>query len=162
MQVFSQAGVAAILHAGDVTTPRTLADLAEIAPVYAVRGNRDWLRLRQLPLERRMTFNGAYIVLTHGHGSWWQYLLDKVYFLLEGYRLKRYLNYLKDKFPKADVIVFGHTHYSVNLRLGRQLIFNPGSPHFPGEPGESPSVGLLFIDGNGKVSGEIVELPPIE
>ena len=35
-------GVDAILHAGDISRPRVLAQLAEIAPVHAVAGNRDW------------------------------------------------------------------------------------------------------------------------
>ena len=44
------AGVDAILHAGDVCVPRVLAALEQVAPVYAVAGNRDiFLRL---PLDR--------------------------------------------------------------------------------------------------------------
>ena len=39
--VFREAGVSAILHAGDVSTPRVLKQLEEVAPVYATRGNRD-------------------------------------------------------------------------------------------------------------------------
>ena len=41
------AGVAHILHAGDICEDRVLAELAEIAPVTAVRGNNDrgaWAR----------------------------------------------------------------------------------------------------------------------
>ena len=31
-----------ILHAGDICSPVVLAELSQVAPVVAVRGNRDW------------------------------------------------------------------------------------------------------------------------
>jgi putative phosphoesterase len=67
-EIFTQAGVKTILHAGDVSTPRVLEELAQIAPVYAVRGNRDIFYLRNLPLQVRFSMDGVSIAMAHGHG----------------------------------------------------------------------------------------------
>ena len=62
------AGVDAILHAGDICVQRVLDALAAVAPVYAVRGNRDLLL--RLPLDRELSFEVVKVGLTHGHGGW--------------------------------------------------------------------------------------------
>jgi putative phosphoesterase len=56
LSIFDAAQVKAILHAGDVCVPRILDELGEIAPVHAVRGNRDLWALRQLPLSLEIRF----------------------------------------------------------------------------------------------------------
>jgi len=155
---FREAGVQAILHAGDVSVRSVLDELGLVAPVYAVRGNRDWVALRDLPFSLQITFNGVKIGLAHGHGRWWEYLIERVYFILNGYRLERFTPRLVDAFPDARVIVFGHTHYPVNLWQDGKLLCNPGSPHFPGEEEITPSIGFLYIDTGGDVKGEIVPL----
>jgi putative phosphoesterase len=147
-----------ILHAGDVSSPGVLAELEQIAPVYAVRGNRDWLWLRRLPAERIMTFSGVTIALTHGHGGWFRYLLDRPYFMLHGYRHARLVPRLLAGFPQAKVIVFGHGHLPLNEWIDKKLLFNPGSPHFPSEKDLAPSLGFLHLLGGGEVVGEIVTL----
>ena len=156
--IFRAAGVAAILHAGDVTGPQVLAQLEEIAPVYAVRGNRDWVLLRRLPFERRLNFADVNIGLAHGHGGWKKYLADKPYFYRYGYRHERLLPRLQAVFPGVQVIVFGHGHTPLNRWENGQLLFNPGSPHFPDMKHTTRSVGLLRITAAGEVEGEIVEL----
>jgi putative phosphoesterase len=85
LPLFREAGVSAILHAGDVSSPGVLKQLGEVAPVVAVRGNRDWVLMRRLPLIQQLTFGSISIVLTHGHGRWQEYLLDKADYLLNGY-----------------------------------------------------------------------------
>jgi putative phosphoesterase len=157
--IFKQARVKAILHAGDISTPTVLEELRQVAPVYAVRGNRDWFMLRKLPDTLFLEFGSVPIVLTHGHGSLREYLVDKIQFINDGYLLERYQSRLQAAFPKARVIVFGHTHFAVNLWAEGQLLFNPGSAHFPGNDKKAPSLGLLHIEAGGKVSGELV---PIE
>ena len=60
------AGVALIVHAGDVGSPEVLRALGEIAPVAAVRGNVDrdaWAR--KLPLTRTVTVERARIFVLH-------------------------------------------------------------------------------------------------
>jgi putative phosphoesterase len=59
-------GVEQILHGGDVCQPQVLEALQEIAPVYAVRGNRDqgeWADA--LPLELTLDLAGSRIHVVH-------------------------------------------------------------------------------------------------
>jgi len=154
-ELFQETGVASILHAGDVSTPGVLRRLEQIAPVYAVRGNRDWVALRRLPWALRLQFAEVKIGLTHGHGLVWDYLRDRLEYMRRGYRLELFQPRLLAAFPDVDVIVFGHTHRALNHYVDGKLVFNPGSPHFPDLKGDPPSVGLLHIGRDGKVVGEI-------
>ena len=156
--IFQEAGVAAILHAGDVSTARVLRQLEQVAPVYATRGNRDWVLLRHLPSAIQLNFNGVTVGLTHGHGQLRDYLVDRVKYLLGGYRLEMFEPRLLATFPKARVIIFGHTHRRLNHWSNGQLLFNPGSSQIPDVNKTSPSVGLLTIHPGGEVEGEIVML----
>lgn len=159
LSVFSNAHVDHILHAGDISIPRVLAELEKVAPVTAVRGNRDWFGFKDLPLTRILTFAGVTLGLTHGHGGWRSYLVDKYNYLRGGpmaFRIikERAVSLLP---PSVDVVVFGHNHSPVNQVEQGVLIFNPGSPCCPVPRNASPSVGLLTIDAD-QVSGEIVPL----
>ena len=154
---FMEARVDAILHAGDVSTPTVLQQLGEIAPVYAVRGNRDIFMLGHLPMTRMQSWNGVQVGLTHGHGRWLNYMIDRFHFKLHGYYHERLIPRLLESLPDAEVIVFGHGHLSLNQWRDGCLLFNPGSAHFPSK-GEGPSIGLLNINSIGHVSGEIIFL----
>jgi uncharacterized protein len=156
--IFREAGVSAILHAGDVISPKVLASLNQVAPVYAVRGNRDWVWLRQLPFDRMLSIQGVTIALTHGHGRWWTYLVGRIDYIRYGVRQERYQLRLLKTYPQAQVIVFGHTHRPINLWVDGRLLFNPGSPHFPDKNEFTPSIGLLHILNGGEVQGEIIKL----
>jgi putative phosphoesterase len=158
LELLRSRDIQAILHAGDVSSPGVLAELEQIAPVYAVRGNRDWLRLHHLPAERIMHFAGVTIAMTHGHGGWLRYFLDRPYFLLHGYRHERILPRLLARFREANVIVFGHGHLPLNEWIDGRLLFNPGSPHFPSKKNGAPSLGFLHLPGGSEVVGEIVML----
>lgn len=155
LEIFREAFVTAILHAGDVSTPGVLRQLEQIAPVYAVRGNRDWVALRRLPSALRLQLAEVTIGLTHGHGLAWDYLRDRLEYMRRGYRLELFQPRLLAAFPDVDVIVFGHTHRALNHYVNGKLVFNPGSPHFPDLKGDPPSVGLLYIKPDGGVVGEI-------
>lgn len=157
-EIFRTAGVQAILHAGDVSTPGVLDQLRQIAPVHAVRGNRDVFALRELPQCSLLSFAEVRIALSHGHGSWLRYLVDRVDYVLRGYRIELFQPRLLKEFPDTNVIVFGHTHRPYNHRENGVLLFNPGSPHCPDGKGTAPSVGLLSIQTRGEVYGEIVSL----
>jgi hypothetical protein len=76
IQIFQQAQVAAILHAGDVSVPRVLKELEQVAPVHAVRGNRDIFYLRNLSMQIRLTIDGVSIGMAHGHETFIRYMLD--------------------------------------------------------------------------------------
>jgi putative phosphoesterase len=147
-------GVHLIIHAGDICAPPVIRFLEEIAPVIAVRGNRDLLFSSRLPLFRSIHLAGVPIVLMHGHGTWYHYLLDKLRNFFEGYRESRYIPRLAKPFPEAKAIIFGHTHYPVNLWHGGKLFFNPGSTVNRMGFKLQPSFGILNISKAGEVRGK--------
>ncbi len=157
LAIFDRAGVAAILHAGDICAPSVLAQLETLAPVYAVRGNRDIWHMGHLPTQLELTFAGVSIGLTHGHNGLTGYFSQKLSYFVAGYQLPRFEKQLAKRFPAAQVIIFGHTHRSENTRVNGRLIFNPGasSPLLFGNI--PPSVGLLHLQ-DGAVWGEIIPL----
>lgn len=158
LPLFEESGVEVILHAGDVSVPRVLAELREIAPVYAVRGNRDFWRLRDLPAFVDLEFNRVPMVLAHGQGRWWNYLAGKVQYLAHGLQPERYKRQLVQTFPHARVIIFGHLHIPINDWVGERLLFNPGTACCPEIKKLPPSVGFLHVNAGGEVKGEIVYL----
>jgi putative phosphoesterase len=102
----------AVLHAGDVTSARALAELEGTAPTYAVLGNNDLGLDGVLPPDLSIELEGVTIALVHNSGD------------RQGRpgRLQR-------RFPSAGVVVFGHSHVPVDeCGIGTQLLFNPGSP----------------------------------
>ncbi len=132
------AGVALILHAGDVGGDDVLDELGIIAPVSAVYGNTDAPgdpRLAQA-IDRR--FGGVTVHVSHGHelGS------PTPQKLLERY--------------PADVIVYGHTHRQHVARADGRLVVNPGAA---GQRRFNlrPSVARLTISG-GVADVELIEL----
>lgn len=161
ISVFRQRQVDQILHAGDICVPETLAELEKVAPVTAVRGNRDWA-FPELPWKQTLHLAGTPVALLHGHGSLKNYIWDKFMFILHGYRIQRYLNLAARLAPEARVIVFGHTHRPANLWLNGHLFFNPGSAAFYPPEGGKPSIGILTFWLDGRVEGELIPLRRIE
>lgn len=156
LDIFQEKKVEVILHAGDVSAPYVLRQLEEVAPVYAVRGNRDWLWLSHLPRARCLEFAGVKVGLAHGHGGWKDYLADRLYLLFHDYQHEMLLPRLLEAFPGTRVIVFGHGHVPMNSWINGQLLFNPGSPHFPQTKRITPSLGILHLSAEGEVDGEIL------
>ncbi len=154
-------GVDLILHAGDICHPHVLAELGALAPVVAVRGNRDVLYRAHwtLPLERIVEIGGARLGLTHGHGGLWGYVGEKLLYYTVGFRLERFNAAVRTRFNFTGVqaIVFGHSHFPVNACRDGVLMFNPGSvgPEYKLKSGAS--VGVLTVC-EGKVRGEIIPL----
>ena len=132
------AGVALILHAGDVGGDEVLDELALIAPVVAVYGNTDVPGDPRLAAEIERTIGGVRIHVSHGHevGS------PTPQKLLERYA--------------ADVIVYGHTHRALVTHADERLIVNPGAAG-PRRFNLLPSVARLTI-ANGAASVALVEL----
>ena len=154
---FREAGVEAILHAGDVSAPGVLQELEEVAPVFAVQGNRDWVLLGHLPRHQFLVFEGVDLVLEHGHGQWRNYLVDRTHYMLFGMQVSRYRNRLLASYPQVRVIVYGHLHIPEISWVGDRLLFNPGSASVPHKD-FTPSVGILNIQSGGEVEGEIIKL----
>jgi putative phosphoesterase len=105
-----------ILHAGDVCTAAVLDELAEYAPVTAVLGNNDgpdvaeWGALRTAELD----LDGLKVNMVHDSG-------------VAAGRLTR----LTRRFPRADLVVFGHSHIPLDQSAPRA----PGGPNAPSAPG---------------------------
>lgn len=103
-----------VLHAGDITQAEHLeliADLAD-APVHAVLGNNDPELDGALPETLTLELAGVRVAMIHDSGP------------ARG-RERR----LHDRFPDAEVVVFGHSHVPWNAAgVDGQLLFNPGSP----------------------------------
>jgi putative phosphoesterase len=160
IDIFRQAQVTTILHAGDISVKSALIPLEQIAPVIAVRGNRDLFYFSKLPTKRILTIEQVTIGLTHGHGSWLRYFRDRIQHALFGQKKFSYYEAIAcQMFPNARVVVLGHNHAPANYWVNKQLVFNPGSPTLtnPAVPNIKPSIGLLHIDGH-NVKGEIVFL----
>jgi putative phosphoesterase len=120
------AGVALILHAGDVGGAKVLDALAAMAPVEAVFGNVDDVHDPSLARERVVTLGGATIHVSHGH----ELGRPSAELMLARYR--------------GDVVVFGHTHKAVVVRHGGRLAVNPGAAG-PRRFDLQPSVARLTI-----------------
>jgi len=122
-----------LIHVGDFTTPKVLSDLRALcATVHAVHGNVDRPALRRsLPETLEVDLGQHRLALIHDAGP------------SKG-RLKR----LREAFPGADAVVFGHSHLPLHEEGedGFQ-IFNPGSPT---ERRRAPrrSMGLLTVSGS--------------
>lgn len=127
-EVFKQ--VDHILHAGDVGEPQILIELEAIAPVTAVYGNVDPPELRsRLPQVAHLELDGFDIVVTHG---------DQF-----GSPTPAKLH---DAFPKAEIIVYGHTHKPLLELVDRTVtVMNPGGAGHP-RFNLKPSVGIMELE----------------
>ncbi|HDQ71313.1 MAG TPA: metallophosphoesterase [Chloroflexi bacterium] len=131
-------GVDLILHAGDVDDPAALAPLRAIAPVHAVRGNWHLQDLSDggasLPLLIELDLMDHRVLVTHGHRPGLLGFLEKGINLTacwlklthNGKFNHAIAHRLSQRYPHADVIVFGHTHRAYVRQIGRQLLINPG------------------------------------
>jgi putative phosphoesterase len=159
LEVFREQRVEAILHAGDVCERSVLEELQQVAPVLAVRGNRDLFgrEVRRLPRRRIVTFGGVKIGVVHGHGGI-RYLANRLAQLVGRSSGTPSDESLARGFSKdVSVIVYGHTHVPRNERVGGRLFFNPGSTVPPYHTGLGPTIGLIRIEG-GVAATEILKL----
>jgi putative phosphoesterase len=134
------ADVDVIMHAGDVCTPNVLDELAAFAPVHVVLGNNDgpdvaaWGAPETLELE----LDGVRVAMIHDSGS----------------KERRAIR-MRERFPDADLVVFGHSHIPWDTEQDGQRLFNPGSPT---DKRRQPrgTLGRLVIDDGTLVSANIV------
>ena len=124
-----------IIHAGDIGDPEILRELAEIAPVTAVRGNVDvepWAR--KIPETNVLEVGGISIYVLHDLQQ-----LD-----------------LKPEAAGFAAVVSGHSHVPKKEIKNRILYFNPGSAG-PRRFKLPVSVGRLIVEEQ-KISAEIIRL----
>ncbi len=130
------ANVDRILHLGDVGQASILADLAQIAPVHAIRGNNDRSGpCSRLPETDVLLFEGHYLYLLHDRST-----------------LR--LNPLAAKF---SAVLYGHTHRPHIEQHTNVLYFNPGSCG-PRRFDLPVTVGILMIEADGRLLPQIVPL----
>lgn len=96
-------GCEAILHGGDINRSEILDQLAQIAPVYAVRGNNDKEWAEHLPAYLDFSLAGARIYMTHRKKD------------------------LPRDLSLYDLVVYGHSHQYEEKAQGNALLINPGS-----------------------------------
>jgi putative phosphoesterase len=132
------AGVAFLLHAGDVGGDAVLDELALIAPVYAVFGNTDPPGDPRLTREIVRELGGLSLHVSHGHE-----LGSPTPAALFG----RYAQ---------DVLVYGHTHRQLVTRADGRVAINPGAAG-PRRFDVVPGVARLTI-ANGAADVELIAL----
>lgn len=159
---FKENHVQLIIHAGDIAVQRVIDQLKEIAPVIAVKGNRDIWRLNHLPGQVTITINRVRILITHGHGNFINYILEKFPFILFGYKFDRFLRKFNHQPEDFDIVIFGHTHRAENRWVDGRLYFNPGSAYDPGFEKKGPSIGVIEIGENGRIDSKIIQLQELK
>jgi len=121
-----------VIHAGDIGSPEVLAQLLpKSGRVFAVRGNNDtpeqWPSgtehcLRILPEYLSLDVPGGVIVVVHGHR------------VTPAYRRHQAL---RERYPDARAIVYGHTHQLVVDDAATPWVLNPGAAGFTRNKGAS-------------------------
>lgn len=108
------AGVARILHLGDMTDLLAVALFEAIAPFDAVAGNNDGAAIRERFGRRKiLRVEDVRIGMVHGDGK-------------RGTTQQRALEAFAG--DDVDVVLFGHSHRPVVTHADGVLVANPGSP----------------------------------
>jgi putative phosphoesterase len=132
-------GADLILHGGDVCRAFVLEELAAFAPVRAVLGNNDTADVADwgAPETLDLDLEGLQVGMVHDAGP------------ADG-RTRR----LRQRFPSAGLVVFGHSHIPLDQSDGDLRIFNPGSPT---DRRRQPhgTVGLLRVEAGALVEARI-------
>ena len=97
------AGVDVILHAGDISSQKTLDQLRNTAPLYVVRGNADKEWAEDLPQFLDFMLEDLHVFMTHKKKD------------------------LPKDLSSYDLVVIGHSHQYSETQQGKTLIINPGS-----------------------------------
>ena len=102
-----------VVHAGDFTAAEVVEEIEAIGPpLVAVHGNVDAPEVvSRLPAVTTFDADGARIAVVHDAGA------------RQG-RLAR----LRERFPDADAVIFGHSHLPLHEEADGFQIFNQGSP----------------------------------
>jgi putative phosphoesterase len=128
MRALSEADL--VLHAGDLVSARAYEELSATAPLRAVLGNNDHELAGRLPVTAELELAGVRVALVHDSGP-----------------SRGRAGRLHRRFPNAALVVFGHSHAPCDeAGIGRQWLFNPGSPTVRRRQ-PRPSLGWLEIAG---------------
>ena len=131
-----------ILHAGDVVTADLLTELETFAPVLAVLGNNDHELVDRLPETVEVELGGVPVAMIHDSGA------------RDGREAR-----MQRRFPDARLVVYGHSHLPEDrIGVGRQRLFNPGSPTQRRRAPER-TYGVVTLAGGRITSHRVVALP---
>ncbi|MDD5097792.1 MAG: metallophosphoesterase [Candidatus Omnitrophica bacterium] len=130
-----------VVHAGDMVDLQAVEELKLVCKkVVAVAGNMDREPVKnKYPVKLMLDLEGFKVGVIHGWGA----------------RLKL-AEVIKDAFKSEnpDIIIFGHSHESMNERLGNTLFFNPGSATDP--TADHNSYGIIEI--GAKINARIIKI----
>ncbi|RJP20011.1 MAG: metallophosphoesterase, partial [Deltaproteobacteria bacterium] len=114
LALFRAEGVGAVLHLGDVCTPGILSGYEELGvPLHGVFGNNDHRR-DAFRSESRFDFREGPVILT---------VSDRKVLMAHSFdELRGELG----GSGRFDLVLFGHTHRPMTMRVGRALVLNPG------------------------------------
>ncbi|MDD5476998.1 MAG: metallophosphoesterase [Candidatus Omnitrophica bacterium] len=103
-----------VVHAGDMVDLGAIDELKVICPkIVAVAGNMDSQAVtKKFPVKQIFEISGRKVGIMHGYGA-------------PSNLIKILKNAFKNEHP--DVIIFGHSHKSMNEVIDGILFFNPGS-----------------------------------
>ncbi|MFA5060459.1 MAG: metallophosphoesterase family protein [Candidatus Omnitrophota bacterium] len=130
-----------IIHAGDFCSVDVIEQLKSIKELKGVYGNMDGADIRKIFPRSQIIKCGKFSIgLFHGEGAP-AGLLDVV----------------KEEFKnkKVDVVIFGHSHRSMNERIGDVLYFNPGSPN---DHVFAPCCSYGILDIDEEITGKIIKI----
>jgi len=140
------AGVAHIIHAGDIMDPEIVSALESVAPVTAVAGNMDTGSLAErLPNEASGEIEGVTFVVAH-----------KPKRLLK--RLSAGKITVDSEGALPDLIVSGHTHVPSATWVDGSLYLNPGTATSPEDDDDGPTVAIVDVE----AAGLAVRFIPLE
>lgn len=137
----------ALIHAGDISAASVLEQLEALCPVVlAVHGNVDDDELRRrLPESLEVEAGGHTVAVVHDAGEVSGHTIAVVH---DAGPSRSRPGRMRARFPRADAVVFGHSHLPLHEQQGGFQIFNPGSPT---ERRRAPrrSMGLLHAGRSG-------------
>ena len=99
------------IHAGDVCEESTLSALKPLEKLIAIAGNND-THITNLDNIATLDLYGQQIVIEHGH--------------LHGH-IQPSHDSLRQTYPKAKIIIYGHTHQQVLDKSQTPWVINPGA-----------------------------------
>jgi uncharacterized protein len=135
-----------ILHGGDLHELSVVHALAEVAPVYAARGNGDDGSGGRPVTPEDPSLRDSWLIEMDGLRVGLTHDLPVPEFP-PNMTVKRWCERRFDT-VELDVIVYGHTHVESIDVIGSTLCVNPGSPTYPRNLNtQLGTLGLLEIDG---------------
>ena len=147
-EIFQDADI--ILHAGDIYNPSVLDELELIAPVYAAAGDDDYSNiLADRRVENMHVFRFAEKVLWLVHES-------EYYYTCRSQNGLKKTNAAETEVP--DIVVFGHTHYSIVETHCGILFINPGSAMSVKNCSVPGTVAMLRLEPD----GHEIEILPVQ